>query len=82
MRRSDEFSLRAVDCVAEDPTARDAVRIHAAAAVHAFAARGDARNQNMVAFLECCHGGTDGLDNANTLMPEDATRFAGGDITL
>ncbi len=41
-RRADKFRLSTVDCIAEDPAAIDAMRIHTAAAIVAFSARRDA----------------------------------------
>jgi hypothetical protein len=82
MRNAHVLGLRAVDGVAQDPAAGGAVRIHAAAAVLALAARRDARDEHVVAGVERGHAGADGLDDAHALVPEDAARRAARHIAL
>src|SRR5208337_1602417 len=76
------FGLGAVDLVAENPAARGAVGIHAAAAIFAFAARRYARNQHPVSGPEGGHPRANGVDHADALMAEDPPRRTGGDIAL
>ena len=82
VRDADVLGLGAVDRVAEDPAALDAVRRHATAAELARRARRDARDDDEVARLERAHGGPDGLDDADALVPEDAARGARRDVAL
>ena len=77
----DVLGLRPVDRVAENPAASRAVRVHAAAAVLAFATRGDAGNQNVITRMEGGYAGSDVLDDTNSLMAENAARQAGCNIT-
>ena len=57
MGNADIFRLGAVDRVAQNPAAGRAMRIHAPPAIFAFAAGGDAGDQNMVARLKSRHAG-------------------------
>jgi len=59
-----------------------AVRIHAAAAVLAAAAGGDAGNQDAVARLERGHAGAHRRDGADPFVTQDAAGRAGRNITL
>jgi hypothetical protein len=74
--------LGAVDPVAEDPAAVEAVRIHPLAAVLAAAAGGDTGDQHAVAGPEAADCRADGLHHADALMPEDRTRPAGRDVAF
>jgi hypothetical protein len=76
------FDLRTVDSIAQNPTACRAIRVHAAPARLAFATRGDARNQHVIARLEGGNGGPGLLDDANTFVPEHATSLAARHIAL
>src|SRR6266436_2560818 len=76
------FRLSPVDRVAEDPAAGGAVRVHGAAAVFAFAAGRDARDQDAVAGAEGSDAGPCLLDRAHTLVAENAPGSASRDIAL
>src|SRR3546814_2269154 len=51
MRNADEFRLRPVDGIAQDPPAVGTVRIHPATAIFAARAGGDAGDQDMITSL-------------------------------
>ena len=76
------FRLRAVDFIAQNPTACCAVGVHALAAILAFAAGGDAGNQHAITRAKRRHAGANAVHHANTFVTKDATRFAGRNITL
>jgi hypothetical protein len=62
------FGLRAVDRVAEDPAAIDAVRVHAAAAIIAFSAGRDSRHDHTIADMKPGDRRPDFLDHTDALM--------------
>ena len=66
------LGLRAIDLIAEDPAARGAMGIHPAAAIIAFAAGGDAGNENVIALMEGSDAGAGFLDHADPFVTEDA----------
>ena len=82
MRDAHVFGLRAVDLVAEDPAASGAVRIHAAAAIVAFAAGGDARDEHAIADGNAVTAGADLLDHADALVTEDAAGRTGRHVAF
>ena len=82
MRDPDEFRLRAVDLVAENPSAGDAMGIHELAAVHALSACADARNQDAFTWLERRDACADLIDYPGTFMAEHAAGLTGRDIAL
>ena len=69
---ADKFCLGAVNLVAENPAAIDAMRIHAAAAIVAFSARRDARHDYAIADVKCGDCPADLIDYADALMTQDA----------
>ena len=69
---ADILGLCPIDLVAENPAAGGAMRVHAAPAILAFAARRDARNQHVVARMEGGHAGACLVDHANAFMAQDA----------
>ena len=79
---ADEFSLCAVDLVAEDPAAGRAVRVHLLAAIHAFAAGAHAGDQNAISWLERRDGRPDLVDDAHALVAENAAGLAVGTSPL
>ena len=79
---ADEFSLRAVDAVAEDPAAGRAVRVHLLPAILAFAAGADAGDKNMISRLERRDGRANLVDDAYALMAQNAAGLASRDVTL
>ena len=79
---ADELGLGAVDLVAEDPAAGGAVRVHQLPAIVAFAAGGDAGDQDAVSRLERGDGRPDLVDDADALMAENAARLTGRDVAL
>ena len=82
MGSADEFSLSTVDAVAENPPAGRAVRVHLFAAIDAFAASTHTRNKDAISRLERRDGRPNLVDDANTLMAENAAGLAGRDVTL
>jgi hypothetical protein len=72
MRDAHIFGLRAVDLVAEDPAAGGAMRIHALAAIFAFAASRDARDQDAVAGTETGDTGADAVHHPDAFVTENA----------
>jgi hypothetical protein len=48
------------------------MRVHATAAIFAFATGRDARDQDMVAVAKLDDAGTDSFDDANTLVADNA----------
>ena len=82
MGSSHVLRLGAIDRVAEDPAARGAMGIHATAAVIAFAACRDARDQHAVAWAEDGHARAYEVNHANTFVPENSTRCASRNVTL
>lgn len=79
---ADELGLRAVDGVAEDPAAGRAVGVHLPAAIFALTTGTDAGDQNAIAHFECCHRRPHLLNDANSLMAENAARLASRDVAL
>ena len=74
-RDARELGLDAVDGVAEDPAAAaDAEAVVALLAEAAAPARGDARDEHAVAFLDCGDGGPGLDDDADRLVAEDRAR--------
>jgi hypothetical protein len=55
---------------------------HPLPAVFALAASADAGDQHPVARLERRDGGSDAVDDADPFVPQDAARFAAGQIAL
>jgi hypothetical protein len=82
MRDADILRLGAIDLVAQNPAPGRAMRKHRPPAILAFAAGGDTRDQHPVARLECRHGPANLLNDADTLVAENAPRLASRDITL
>ena len=82
VRSPNVLGLCAVNLIAEDPTASSAMRVHPAPAVFALAAGRDAGNQNAITFAEGRNTGTDGIDNPDTLVPENSARCAGWDMAF
>src|SRR5271169_4634941 len=82
MRDADILRLRAVDLVAENPAAGRAMRKHRPPAILAFAAGRDTRDQHPVAWLECRHGPANLLNDADTLVAENAPRLASREVAL
>src|ERR1700691_1698170 len=76
MRNANKFCLRAVDGVAQDPAAGGAMRIHLLAAIDAFSAGANAGDQNMIARLKYCDGGTDLIDNTDAFMAQNTAGLA------
>lgn len=76
------LGLCAVDFVAQDPTPRQTMRGHGPPTVFAGPAGRDARDEDLVAHVEVCDGGTGGGDDADALVPQDAARGAGADVPL
>ena len=82
-RHPHELGLRAVDQVAEDPTATtDAQPVVTFAAEPARAARRDARHEHAVAGLHVLHAGADRFDRADRFVAEDAPVGDLGNVTL
>jgi hypothetical protein len=79
---ADEFSLCAVDAVAEDPAAGRAVRVHLFSAINAFATGAHTRDEDMIAWFERRDGRPDLVNNANALMTQNAAGLASRDVTL
>ena len=79
---ADELGLCAVDAVAEDSAAGRAMRVHELAAIHAFAAGVDARDQDPVSQLERCHNRPNLVDDAYAFVAQDAARLAARHVTL
>ena len=79
---ADIFGLGAVDLVAQDPAAGRAMGVHPPAAILAFAAGGDAGDEDAVAGLERGHAGADLVDHAHAFMAQDAAGRAGRHIAL
>jgi hypothetical protein len=79
---ADILRLCAIDFVAENPTAVDAMRVHAPAAIVAFSAGRDAGDDHTVAGLECAHRRTDFVYDANALMAENASWRTGRYVTF
>src|SRR6202034_3544637 len=82
MGSADEFSLSAVDGVAENPPSGRAVREHLFAAIDAFAASTHAGYKDAISRLEHRDSRPNLFNDANTLMAENAAGLAGRDITL
>ena len=82
MRDPDEFGLRAVDLVAENPSAAHAMGIHLLAAIFALPTRADARDQDALSRLERGHAWAYLVDDARAFMAENAPRLAGCDVAL
>src|SRR3546814_2903825 len=80
MRNADEFRLRPVDGIAQDPPAVGTVRIHPATAIFAARAGGDAGDQDMITSLEAAHRSAHLFDDPDTFMAENPARLASGDI--
>jgi hypothetical protein len=76
------LGVRSVDGIAENPTARRAVRGHALLTCVTFAASGDARNDDAVAFFEARDCGTNLLDDADAFVTESASFRDGGYVPL
>ena len=69
MRDAHVFSLSAVDLVPEDPpSAIFAMRIHSLLTIRAFAAGGDAGNENVIAHLEARDAAPDFVDYSDAFM--------------
>ena len=82
-RNADVLGLGSVDLVTEDPTAAaEALAVAALAAVAARAARGDARDEYVVADFDVLHAGADRLDGADGLVTDDPPIGHRGDVTL
>ena len=82
MRDAHVLRLGAVDRVAENPSARPAVRIHALAAQITLPARADARDEHPIAFAKRRHERTDGLDDADAFVAENPARGDRRDVAL
>src|SRR5580700_11122811 len=82
MRDADILRLSTVDLVAENPAAGRAMRKHRAPAILAFAAGGDTRDQHPVTRLECRHGPANLVDDADTLVAENAPRLTRRDVSF
>src|SRR3546814_4079395 len=80
MRNADEFRLRPVDGITQDPPAVGTVRIHAATAIFAARAGGDAGDQDMITSLEAAHRSAHLFDDPDTFMAENPARLASGEI--
>lgn len=72
MRDADVFGLHAIDHVTQDPPAVAAMGVKLLLAVVARAARSDAGNQDLVAFLELRDTLAHFLDDAYPFMAQDA----------
>ena len=72
VRNAHVLGLRPVDGVAQDPPTVPAVRVHAPPAEVAFAARGHAGDQDLVAGANAGDTGSDALDDADALVSENA----------
>ena len=79
---ADVLGLGAVDLVAKDPASRGAVREHQLPAINAFAASGDAGDQDPVTHFEGRDGRSDLVDDADALMTENAPRLATRHVAL
>ena len=79
---ADEFSLCAVDAIAENPAAGRAVRVHLFPAINAFATGAHTRDEDMIARFERCDGWPDLVNNTNALMAQNAAGLASWDVTL
>jgi hypothetical protein len=82
VRDAHVLGLGAVDLVAEDPATAGAMRVHAAPTIFAASARGDARDQHVVAGAERGDAAADLFDDADALVPKDAPRSAARHVTL
>jgi len=58
------------------------MRIHEFSAIDAFAAGGDAGDQDPVSRFERCDGGPDLFDDANALVAENPAGLTGRDVAL
>ena len=81
-RNADIFGLGAIDLVAENPTAVDAMRVHSASAIVAFSARGDAGNDHAIAGMKPGDRRADFLDHSYAFMTQDATWRAGRHVAI
>ena len=72
MRNAHVLGLRPIDGVPQDPPTVPAVRVHRPPAEVAFAARGHAGDQDLVAGANAGDTGSDTLDDADTLVSENA----------
>ena len=82
MRRAHVLGLGAIDRVAENPSARPAVRIHARSTQITDPARADARDQHPVASVKRRHERTHGLDDADAFVPENSAGRDRWDVAL
>ena len=79
IRRAHEFGLRAVNHIAQNPTAVAAVRIELLFAVVASAAFRYAGNDDFVAFFDVFHRRADFFHNADAFVPQNP---AGGNFGI
>src|SRR6187551_961045 len=76
------LGLRTVDRVPKDPAAGSAMGRHAPTAEIADAARGDARDEHEIPWVEGGDARADSLDHAHALVSENAARGHAGHVTL
>ena len=79
---ANKFRLGAVDLVAENPAAIDAMRVHATTAIVAFSAGRDARHDYAIAGVKRGDCRADLVDHADAFVTENAAGRAGRHVTL
>ena len=82
VRNANELGLRSVDGVSEDPATCRTMRVHLLAAIDAGTARGNARNEDVIARLEHRDSMADLFDGADTFMAQNAAMLAGWQIAF
>src|SRR3546814_18476425 len=82
MRNADEFRLRPVDGITQDPPAVGTMRIHAATAIFAARAGGDAGDQDMITSLEAVHRSAHLFADTDTFMAETPAQLTLGNTAL